>query len=107
MILNSKTRQVWAEKTFEFTNIGAGALLFGQFVSGNGFSILPTVFGLALVGLGYVISLALLSKKWYSDFTMNLDPLTIYMIGIMVILSIVLSIAIFDNKNSRKKPSKR
>lgn len=55
MILNPKTRQVWAEKTFELTNIGAGALLFGQFFSDKGFSLLPTLLGLLLIILGYVI----------------------------------------------------
>ena len=63
MILNSKIRQVWAEKTFEFTNIGAGALLFGQFLSKQGFSVVATIFGLLLVILGYVISFVLLRKK--------------------------------------------
>lgn len=47
MILNPKIRQVWADKTFELTNIGAGALLFG----------------LLLIILGYVISFVLLRKN--------------------------------------------
>lgn len=63
MILNPKTREVWADKTFEFTNIGAGALLFGQFLSEKGFSVIATIFGLLLVILGYVISFVLLRKK--------------------------------------------
>lgn len=63
MILNVKTRQVWAEKTFELTNIGAGALLFGQFLSEKGFSVLATILGLFLMVLGYAISFVLLRKK--------------------------------------------
>jgi len=63
MILNPKIRQVWAEKTFEFTNIGAGALLFGQFLSEKGFFLIATIFGLLLVVLGYTISFFLLRKK--------------------------------------------
>ena len=63
MILNPKIRQVWADKTFELTNIGAGALLFGQFFSDNGFSFLATFLGLLLIVVGYVISFVLLRKK--------------------------------------------
>lgn len=63
MILNPKTRFVWAEKTMELTNIGAGALLFGQFLSEKGFSVEFTLAGFLLVILGYIISFALLRKK--------------------------------------------
>ncbi len=63
MILNPKIRQIWADKTFEFTNIGAGALLFGQFLSEKGFSLIATVFGLLLVVIGYLASFVLLRKK--------------------------------------------
>ena len=63
MILNPKIRQVWAEKTFELTNIGAGALIFGQFFSEQGFSPIATLLGFLLVVLGYIISFVLLRKK--------------------------------------------
>lgn len=63
MILNSKIRQVWADKTFEFTNIGAGALLFGQFLSEKGFSLITTIFGLLLIAIGYLASFVLLRKR--------------------------------------------
>lgn len=63
MILNRQTRELWAEKTFELTNIGAGALIFGQFLSDKGFSLPMTIGGLILVAFGYLISLALLRKK--------------------------------------------
>lgn len=63
MILNPKIRQVWAEKIFELTNIGVGALLFGQFFSDKGFSVLATLLGILLIVLGYIISFVLLRKK--------------------------------------------
>lgn len=63
MILNPKIRQVWAEKTFELTNIGAGALLFGQFFSKEGFSLPATLLGILLIVLGYVTSFVFLRKK--------------------------------------------
>lgn len=63
MLLNTKTRQVWAEKTFELTNIGAGALLFGQFLSEGGFSLGLTILGLLLIVVGYIVSFVLLRKK--------------------------------------------
>jgi len=63
MAINSKIRQLWAEKTFELTNIGAGALIFGQFLSDKGFQVLPTIIGFILVLVGYTASLILLSKK--------------------------------------------
>lgn len=49
-------RKIWAEKTFELTNIGAGAALFGQIISGNTFSLHIFVLGLILVFTGYVMS---------------------------------------------------
>lgn len=52
--LNNTTRKIWAEKTFELTNIGAGALLFGQLLSDKGFSWLFTILGIILVIIGYI-----------------------------------------------------
>jgi hypothetical protein len=49
-------RKLYAEKTFELTNIGAGALLFSQFLSDRAFSWLATGVGLVLVGVGYLAS---------------------------------------------------
>lgn len=63
MSINSKTREVWAEKTFELTNLGAGALIFGQFLSDKGFSWQMALAGVFLIVSGYLLSLVLLSKK--------------------------------------------
>lgn len=63
MLLHSKIRQLWAEKTFDLTNLGAGALLFGQFISGKEFSMILAVAGLVMVIIGYSVSLILLQKK--------------------------------------------
>ena len=54
-----KLRKLYAEKTFDLTNIGAGALLFGQFLSEEGFSWLATGVGLVLVVIGYVTAYSL------------------------------------------------
>ncbi|MBI5122645.1 hypothetical protein HZA75_02180 [Candidatus Roizmanbacteria bacterium] len=61
--LTAKTRTLWAEKTFDLINIGAGATLFGQFISEKGFSLLSTILGLILVIIGYIISYLLLEEK--------------------------------------------
>ncbi|MBI3576739.1 hypothetical protein HY086_01730 [Candidatus Gottesmanbacteria bacterium] len=63
MILSPQVRSLWAEKTFELANIGAGALLFGQFFSEKGFSLPATIVGILLIIVGYVASLVLLKKK--------------------------------------------
>lgn len=63
MILTKETRYLWAEKTFELMNIGAGALLFGQFLSEKGFSVPLTIGGLVLIAFGYIASLVLLRRK--------------------------------------------
>jgi hypothetical protein len=49
-------RKFYAEKTFDLTNIGAGALLFGQFLSGGQFSWIAGAVGIALIVSGYVVS---------------------------------------------------
>ena len=54
--IRPEVRKIWAEKTFELTNIGAGAALFGQIISGNTFSLHIFVLGLILVFTGYVMS---------------------------------------------------
>ncbi len=63
MTLNRKTREIWADKTLELTNIGAGALIFGQFLSEGKFSFLFVIIGLLLISAGYLISFILLYKK--------------------------------------------
>lgn len=54
-----KLRQLWAEKTFDLLNIGAGSMLFGQFLSEKWFSWEATVAGLCLVVLAYISSYVL------------------------------------------------
>jgi hypothetical protein len=54
--IRSALRKLYAEKTFELTNIGAGALLFRQFLSDRAFSWLATGVSLVLVGVGYLAS---------------------------------------------------
>lgn len=55
-MINKETRRIWAEKTFELTNIGAGALIFGQFLSEKKLSLLFILSGIILVGIGYFLS---------------------------------------------------
>ncbi len=55
-------KKLWAEKTFDLTNIGAGALLFGQFLSDKRFSWTATVLGLILIIVGYLTSYYLIKK---------------------------------------------
>lgn len=49
-------KKFYAEKTFDLTNIGAGALLFGQFLSEKGLSWIAIGAGLMLVMVGYIAS---------------------------------------------------
>ena len=63
MILNKKTRELWAEKIVDLSNIGAGALIFGQFLSEKGFSLSSIFLGVIIILIGYTISFALLKKK--------------------------------------------
>lgn len=49
-------RKVYADKILDLTNIGAGATLFGQLVSGGTFSWLATSFGLLFLVAGYTAS---------------------------------------------------
>lgn len=63
MTINSKTREIWAEKTFELTNIAAGALIFGQFLSDRRFSFLSAIVGFIFILIGYIASLVLIQKK--------------------------------------------
>jgi len=62
-MINQKTRYLWAEKTFELTNIGAGALIFSQFLSEKGFSLKASIIGIILIIIGYLLSYFLLKSK--------------------------------------------
>ena len=55
--MNKDMRKLWAEKTFEPTNIGAGALIFGQFISGKDLDMWPVIAGFALIAFGYILAI--------------------------------------------------
>lgn len=61
--VNQETRKLWAEKTFELTNIGAGALIFGQAFSSEKFSAINALLGVLLIIGGYLASYILLKKR--------------------------------------------
>jgi hypothetical protein len=55
-MVNKETKKLWAEKTMELTNIGAGVLLFGQFVSNTGPKVTAMIAGAIFIALGYLAS---------------------------------------------------
>ena len=57
---SKELQKLYAEKTFELTNIGAGALLFGQFLSEKGFPPRLVILGLVIAVSGYIASYSLL-----------------------------------------------
>lgn len=63
-VMNKETKKLWAKKTFELTNIGAGVLLFGQLVSNTGPKVPAIVGGLGLIVLGYFVSYTFLRTQW-------------------------------------------
>lgn len=56
MKISPELKKLFADKILDFSNIGAGALLFGQFLSGDKFSWPATVAGLTLIIAGLMIS---------------------------------------------------
>lgn len=54
--ISPNLRKFYADKTFDLTNIGAGALLFGQFFSEKVISLAATAIGLILIIIGYIAS---------------------------------------------------
>jgi hypothetical protein len=63
MKVKKETRNLWAEKTFDLTNIGAGVLIFSQIISEDKPNFLLVFVGFILVAFGYVLSYILLEKK--------------------------------------------
>ncbi|OGK24480.1 hypothetical protein A2954_07605 [Candidatus Roizmanbacteria bacterium RIFCSPLOWO2_01_FULL_37_12] len=61
--ISPELRKLYAEKVLELANIGAGATVFGQFLSEKVFSWLITIFGFVILIVGYIISYLLLKKK--------------------------------------------
>ncbi len=51
-----RTKKLWAEKVLDLANIAAGAMIFGQIISGQKFSWSIAAIGLALVVAGYITS---------------------------------------------------
>jgi hypothetical protein len=54
--LSPQVKKMWADKTLDLTNIGAGATIFGQFIGNQGFSWLATLVGLIVIVSGYIVS---------------------------------------------------
>jgi hypothetical protein len=61
--MNQDLRKLWAEKTFELTNIGAGALIFGQAFAKKDFSLIIALMGILLIVSGYFLSYLFLKKR--------------------------------------------
>ena len=51
--MSNEQRRLFAEKLIDLANIAAGALVFGQFVSGQPFSILTFILGIILAMVMY------------------------------------------------------
>jgi len=54
--MSRELRKKQAEKIMDLANIGAGALLFGQFIAEQKFSWLTTLVGVAILVGGYAVS---------------------------------------------------
>ena len=65
--IRSEVRKIWAEKTFELTNIGAGVTLFSQFVSDKSVSWTAVCAGLILVLTGYINKKPRTYVRWFSQ----------------------------------------
>lgn len=63
MHLTSKTRTLLAEKLLDLTNIGVGALIFGQFVSDKALSFPLIIAGIIILILGYTVSIVFAQQK--------------------------------------------
>lgn len=63
VLITKEMKVLWAEKTCDLINIGAGATIFGQFVSDSAYSWQLSIFGLFLIVVGYIISYIFLQTK--------------------------------------------
>ncbi|PIU84519.1 MAG: hypothetical protein COS67_12815 [Deltaproteobacteria bacterium CG06_land_8_20_14_3_00_44_19] len=61
--LNQKHREIFSNKILDVANIAAGALIFGQFISGKRFSWYLTGFSLGILFICYFLSYFLLKKE--------------------------------------------
>jgi hypothetical protein len=57
--LRPRQRTLLADKLLDFANVGAGAVVFGQFVAERPFSSESALFGLAIWAALFVFSVAL------------------------------------------------
>ena len=60
---NANHRKIFAEKLLELANIAAGALIFGQFISGKELSLLLVLVGLVTLIFSYVTAYRILKRK--------------------------------------------
>ena len=60
--ISKKFRLLFSEKLMDLGNISAGGLVFGQFISGNNFSMLQLIFGILLLIVLYVSSFEILRR---------------------------------------------
>jgi hypothetical protein len=51
--MSNEQRKMFAEKLLDLANLVAGALVFGQFVAGQTFSILTFLLGIILAAIMY------------------------------------------------------
>lgn len=56
-------RKHYADKTFDLMIVGAGAMIFGQFLSEKPFSWVVSIGGLGLVFIGYSLSYMFYSEE--------------------------------------------
>jgi hypothetical protein len=54
--MSNEQRQMFAEKLADLANLIAGALVFGQFVSGQAFSLLTFLLGIILASIVYYVA---------------------------------------------------
>ena len=54
--MSDRQRQMFAEKLLDLANIAAGALVFGQFVSGQSINISTFLLGIVLAVVFYAVS---------------------------------------------------
>lgn len=57
---STKPREILAQKALDLANIGAGAILFGQFISERKFTNNQVVFAVAMATTLYILSFRLL-----------------------------------------------
>jgi hypothetical protein len=54
--MSNEQRKLFAEKLLDLANLIAGALVFGQFVSGQAFSMFTFLLGIMLAAITYYVA---------------------------------------------------